>query len=72
MILQQSLSIGVIAYLVGYVILQLTYDKFPRRVVLVAFDLQVLFAIVMAICVLASLLGIRKALRVDPSQALGG
>ncbi len=72
LILQQSLSIGVIAYLVGYVILQLTYDKFPRRVVLVAFDLQVLFAIVMAICVLASLLGIRKALRVDPSQALGG
>jgi len=50
----------------------MTYDKFPRRVELVAFDLQALFVIVMAICVLSSLLGVRKALKVDPSQALGG
>ena len=72
LILQQSLAIGLIAYFVGYVIISLTYDKFPRRVELAPFDLQVLFAIVMAICVLSSLLGIRKALKVDPAQALGG
>lgn len=72
LILQQSLSIGVIAYAIGYVIISLTYDKFPRRVDLIGFDLQVLFAIVMVICILASLLGIRKALKINPSQALGG
>ena len=72
LILQQSLLIGLIAYIIGYIIISMTYDKFPRRVELVAFDLQVLFAIVMIICVLSSLLGVRKALKVDASQALGG
>lgn len=72
LILQQSLLMGVIAYGVGYLLISLTYDKFPRRVDLVASDLRVLFVIVMVICVLSSLVGIRKALRVEPAQALGG
>jgi putative ABC transport system permease protein len=72
LILQQSLLIGLIAYVIGYVIISMTYDKFPRRVELVPFDLQALFAIVMLICILSSLLGVRKALKVDASQALGG
>jgi putative ABC transport system permease protein len=72
LILQQSLLIGLIAYVIGYVIISLTYDKFPRRVDLVPFDLQALFVIVMVICVLSSLLGVRKALKVEASQALGG
>lgn len=72
LILEQSLAIGFFAYFVGYAVIGMTYDKFPRRVVLVPSDLQILFVIVMAICVVSSLLGIRKALRVEPSQALGG
>jgi len=72
LILQQSVLIGLIAYIIGYVIISLTYDKFPRRVDLVAFDLEALFAIVMIICVFSSLLGVRKALKVNASQALGG
>jgi hypothetical protein len=32
----------------------------------------VLFGIVMVICVVASLFGIRRALRVSPTLALGG
>jgi putative ABC transport system permease protein len=61
-----------LAYGVGYAIISATYDKFPRRVELVPFDLQVLFGIVIAICVVASLIGIRKALKVEASEALGG
>lgn len=72
LVLQQSLLIGLIAYIFGYIIISMTYDKFPRRVELIPFDLQMLFAIVMFICVLSSLLGVRKALKVDASQALGG
>lgn len=72
MILQQSLLMGVIAYALGYGLILLTYEKFPRRIVLEAFDLQVLFVIVMVICTLSSFVGIRKALKVEPSEALGG
>jgi len=72
MILQQSLLMGILAYGIGYVLILLTYEKFPRRIVLEAFDLQSLFVIVIAICMLSSFVGIRKALRVEPAEALGG
>jgi len=72
MILQQSLLMGILAYAIGYILILLTYEKFPRRIVLEAFDLQSLFVIVMAICMIASFVGIRKALKVEPAEALGG
>ncbi len=72
MILQQSLLMGFIAYFIGYGLILLTYEKFPRRIVLDAFDMQMLFVIVMAICIISSFVGIRKALKVEPGEALGG
>lgn len=47
-------------------------EYFPRRVAILPFDQGVLLAIVVSICVVASLLGIRRALHVDPTTALGG
>jgi len=72
MILQQSMLMGLLAYAIGYVLILMTYEKFPRRIVLEALDLQVLFFIVMAICMISSFVGIRKALKVEPAEALGG
>lgn len=72
MILQQSLLMGVIAYGIGYLLISLTHEKFPRRIVLETFDLQTLFAVVIVICTVSSLVGIRKALKVEPAEALGG
>ena len=72
MILQQSLLMGILAYGIGYVLILLTYEKFPRRIVLEPFDLQMLFVIVVAICMISSFVGIRKALKVEPAEALGG
>ena len=72
MIMQQSLALGAIAFAVGAVLIHTLYDRFPRRVVLVPSDQLALMAIVAGICILASLLGIRRALSVDPLQALGG
>ncbi|HIJ88128.1 MAG TPA: ABC transporter permease [Desulfuromonadales bacterium] len=72
MILQQSLLMGIIAYGIGYLLILLTYEKFPRRIVLEPFDLQMLFVIVVAICMISSFVGIRKALTVEPAEALGG
>ena len=72
MILQQSLLMGVIAYGIGYILIKLTYERFPRRIELIPFDLYALFAIVIAICMISSFVGIRKALKIEPAQALGG
>lgn len=72
LILQESVALGVLGYGFGALLINLTYVYFPRRVAVLAFDQYVLFGIVMAICVLASLVGIRRALGIDPTTAMGG
>lgn len=72
LILEQSLMMGFTAYWIGYALFMSTYSYFPKRMVPYAIDLQALFVIVMFICVLASISGIRSAMRVDPARALGG
>jgi putative ABC transport system permease protein len=72
LILQEAVALGLLGYGVGAILIEYTYQYFPRRVVIVAFDQWVLLGIVAVICVLASLVGIRKALRVEPAVALGG
>ncbi len=72
LIVEQSLLLGFFAYWIGYLLINLTYSYFPRRVVLVPFDLKSLFVMVMFICVMASFTGVRSALKVDPAHALGG
>jgi putative ABC transport system permease protein len=72
LILQQALALGVLGYGLGGVLISLTHQYFPRRVAILPFDQYVLFGIVILICVLASLFGIRRALHVNPTVALGG
>jgi putative ABC transport system permease protein len=72
LILQESIALGLIGFALGAMFIGRTYQYFPRRVLIVASDQYVLLGIVVAICVVASLLGIGKALRVDPTTALGG
>ena len=72
LILQEALALGVLGFILGAVLIGRTYQYFPRRTVIVALDQWVLLGIVVVICVVASLLGISKALRVDPTTALGG
>jgi putative ABC transport system permease protein len=72
MILQQSLLLGLIGFAVGYAVISRTYTFYPRTVVLETLDMAVLFFIVVVICVLASILGIGRALKVDPGTALSG
>lgn len=72
LILQEALALGLLGYGLGAVLISFTYDFFPRRVAILPFDQYVLLGIVMIICVLASLFGIRRALRVSPTLALGG
>jgi len=72
LILQQALILGTLGYGLAYLIGQKLFPVFPRRVVLTEQDLVILAFIVLGISVLSSLLGIWRALRVSPNEALSG
>jgi putative ABC transport system permease protein len=72
LILEQSLVITIAAFAFAYVTVSLTYERFPRTLVLLPTDTRLTFAVIFAGGVAASLLGIWQALRTPPSLALGG
>ena len=72
MILQQALALGVIGFVVGKIAATIWAPFFPKYVLLVPEDAARGFMALMVICVFASLLAIRTALRVDPAEAIGG
>lgn len=72
MIVQQALALGFIGFGIGALLIVNIKDYFPRRVVLEADNVMMLGLIVFVVCLLASGLGVRAALKVDPATALGG
>ena len=70
LILQQALLIGALGYALAYWMGTLAFPGFPRLVVIENQDLLSLAAIVVAISVLSSLIGIGKAMRVEPNKVL--
>ena len=70
LILQQSLLIGALGYALAWWLGQYAFPRFPRLVVIQTPDLIALAGIVLGISVLASLLGIWKAMRVEPNKVL--
>ena len=67
-----SMAMGVISFAVGASLINAAQGFFPRRVVLETSDAALLFAIVLVVCLLASGLGVRTALKIDPASALAG
>jgi putative ABC transport system permease protein len=72
MILQQAVGLGLIGFLVGKIAATFWAPVFPKYVLLEPGDALRGFVAVVAICVLASLLAIYAALKVDPAEAIGG
>jgi putative ABC transport system permease protein len=72
LIVQQALAMGIIGFGTGALLISQFKDYFPRRVILEPQDGLLLALIVIVVCVLASGLGVRLALKVDPATALGG
>ena len=72
MILQQALLMGVVGFIAGAALVSAAKDRFPRRVVLEPTDLGILFGVVVVVCLLATVLAVRAAVRVDPAHALAG
>ena len=72
MIIQQALALGLIGFVVGKIASTFAAPKFPRYVLLLPLDSVAGFFVVLLICMLASVISIRVALRVDPAEAIGG
>ena len=70
MIVQQALAMGLVSFAIGLALILGFQDHFPRRLVILPGDVAVVFAITIAVCLAASTLGIRIALRIDPAEAL--
>jgi putative ABC transport system permease protein len=70
LILQQALLMGALGYALASWLGQYAFPRFPRLVRIETPDLLMLAGIVLAISVLASLLGIWKAMRVEPNKVL--
>ena len=56
----------------AYSLVMLTYERFPRTLVLLPRETLLTFAVLFVGGVLASFVGIARALRAPPSIALGG
>ncbi|KJS26479.1 MAG: ABC transporter permease [Hyphomonadaceae bacterium BRH_c29] len=72
MIMQQAVALGFIGFVVGKITASYSAPLFPKYVLLLPGDSIAGFFAVLVICVLASLVAIRTALRVDPAEAIGG
>lgn len=72
LIAQQALAMGAIGFGAGALLISSLKDHFPRRVILLPEDGLLLALVVLVVCLLASALGVRLALKVDPATALGG
>jgi len=70
MIMQQAMLLGAVGFGLAWLVGQQVFPMFPRRVIVTQGDLLQLGAIVMVISFLASLLGVWKALKVSPNEAL--
>ena len=70
LIVQQSLSLGIAGYFAGLLLVFTFRPYFPRRLVFDPESVAAVFAITVVICLIASILGIRLALKVDPAEAL--
>ncbi|MCC4116061.1 ABC transporter permease [Aromatoleum toluclasticum] len=72
MILQQSLGLGLIGFVIGKTVATLWAPYFPKYVLLLPGDAVRGLLATMVVCAIASLLAIRVALKVDPATAIGG
>jgi len=67
---QQALSMGIFGYFMGLALVLIFLPYFPRRLVLDPESVAIVIVITVVMCLAASTLGIRLALKVDPAEAL--
>lgn len=70
LIVQQALSMGIFSFFAGLALVLIFQPYFPRRLVLDPQSVATVFVITVVVCLAASSLGVRLALKVDPAAAL--
>ena len=72
MIVEETLLLGILAFIFGNIFSRLIYAKFPKRVVLEIPDAWMLFGVVVIASIAASFVGVKKVINADPASAIGG
>ena len=72
MIIQETMVLGALAFISGNIFAYLISGGFPKRILLLNSDALSLFVVILISSVFASLFGIYKVIRTDPSEAIGG
>jgi putative ABC transport system permease protein len=72
MVMEQSLLLTLSAFLFGLVLINQTYQHFPKLVLLIPADEIITFIVALTGGILASILGLMQALKTEPALALGG
>ncbi len=72
MIVEETLLLGILAFIFGNLFSHLIYAKFPKRVVLEIPDAWMLFGVVVIASIAASFVGVKKVINADPASAIGG
>lgn len=70
LILQQSLLLGGIGYVLAYYIGTILFPRFPRRVLITSEVMLYLAGIVLLISIVSSALGVWKAMKIQPNEVL--
>ncbi|MDD5395375.1 MAG: ABC transporter permease [Thiothrix sp.] len=72
MILQESIGLGLVGFIIGKTVSTLWAPAFPKYVLLLPQDAVAGLLVIIVVCTLASTMAIRAALKVDPAEAIGG
>ncbi len=72
MIIQETVVLGILAFISGNIFASLISGGFPKRVLLLTSDAFTLFIIILISSIFASLFGIYKVIKTDPAQAIAG
>ncbi len=70
LILQQALLLGSIGYVLAYYLGAMLFPLFPRRVIITSEGMLYLAGIVLLISISSSALGVWKAMKIQPNEAL--
>jgi len=72
MIMQETIILGILAFISGNIFAHLISGVFPKRIVLLWSDASLLFVLILIFSIFASFFGIYKVMKTDPTQAIGG
>ncbi len=72
MIIQETVILGIFAFISGNIFANVISVGFPKRIVLLTSDAFALFLVILIASIFASLFGIYKVIKTDPAQAIGG